>query len=166
MTFIFVYVWMMSTLWVTRNPFPSLSTFHASFSVVTIFIGAALYLKTRTASVAEGRLFSRPCVWLRCVLFIWFCAAVTSLFLQHSKAFYHPIDLLIFNAKEKHQLWVAQAAGSPNLQHAVWEYQRRYRRHPPPYVYFPFIKPDVFTNIIVVDSTSGTISQPPDRLWL
>jgi hypothetical protein len=127
----------MSTLWETRNPFPPLSVPGAVFSVGTILTGAALYLKTRTASEVEGRMLSRSCSWLRRILFICFGTAVILLLLQHSMAHYHPIDLLIFDAKEKHQLWVAQATGSPNLEHAVQEYQRRYRRHPPPYVHRP-----------------------------
>lgn len=137
-TFTFVYVWVVTTLLVTRNPFPPLSTSHATFSIIAIFTGASLYLKTRTASVVEGRMFSRTCSLLRIVLLFCFGSAVTLLFLQHSKAYYHPIDLLIFDAKEKHQSYVAQATGSPNLQHAIWEYQRRYDRQPPPYVYCPF----------------------------
>lgn len=126
----------MSTLWLTKNPFPPLSTLNATISVGTILTGAALYLGTRTTSEVEGRMFSRSSVWLRRVLFICFSAAAPLLLLQqHSKAHYHPIDLLIFGAKDKHQQWVAQATGSPNLEHAVLEYERRYRRHPPPYVY-------------------------------
>ncbi|KAK2765368.1 hypothetical protein FQN54_008214 [Arachnomyces sp. PD_36] len=63
----------------------------------------------------------------------WSLTAVgTLLFLQHSEAHYHPIDVLIFDGKDKHQQWVAQATGSPNLEHAVIEYQRRYNRQPPP----------------------------------
>lgn len=137
-TFIFVYVWMVSTLWVTRNPFPPLQTSHATFSIIAMFTGAALYLKTRTTSAVEGRKFSRSCILLRSVLLICFGGAAVLLFLQHSDAYYHPIDLLIFDAKKKHQSWVAQASGSPNLRHAIWEYQRRYNRQPPPYVYYPF----------------------------
>ena len=138
LTSISVYVWVMSKLWVSRNPFPPFSDLHANFSVIAIFTASVLYLTTRTASVAEGRMFSRLSFWLRNILFICFGAAVVVLFLQHSKAYYHPIDLLIFDAKAKHKSWVAQATGSPNLQHAVWEYQRRYERNPPPYVYCPF----------------------------
>lgn len=45
---------------------------------------------------------------------------------------YHPIDFLIRDAKTQHNSWLKQATTSFALDQAIVEYQRRYRRVPPP----------------------------------
>ena len=44
----------------------------------------------------------------------------------------HPVDRLIAQADNNHNIWLAQAKMSKTLGQAVQEYRRRYNRHPPP----------------------------------
>ncbi|KAF4536901.1 Lipopolysaccharide-modifying protein [Lasiodiplodia theobromae] len=46
---------------------------------------------------------------------------------------YHPIDMLLFNAKEKNDAWLQWASSSLTLQSAAVNYTTRYQRHPPPH---------------------------------
>ncbi|EEP81827.1 conserved hypothetical protein [Uncinocarpus reesii 1704] len=45
---------------------------------------------------------------------------------------YHPISILISNAKREHERWVTRAGNSTTLKEAVAEYRRRYHQAPPP----------------------------------
>lgn len=52
--------------------------------------------------------------------------------MKSNTAYFHPIDLLIYNAHNKHHKYVNYATKSKNLAEAVRTYQERYQENPPP----------------------------------
>ncbi|KAL0257560.1 hypothetical protein SLS55_008374 [Diplodia seriata] len=45
---------------------------------------------------------------------------------------YHPIDMLMFSAKERNDEWLQWASSSLSIETAAVNYTARYKRHPPP----------------------------------
>lgn len=46
---------------------------------------------------------------------------------------YHPIDALVYDAKERHDAWLKWASNSSSVEIAAADYTARYKRHPPPH---------------------------------
>ncbi|KAI9811365.1 MAG: hypothetical protein M1827_005525 [Pycnora praestabilis] len=97
---------------------------------------AFFYVETASEGPKQAqssrRTFSRIPSWLYTLLTGLLLIPVYLDFFQNNTINYHPIDLLVDDAKALHKHWIAQATTSRNLGEAIYEYRRRYKRHPPP----------------------------------
>jgi hypothetical protein len=130
--FIFIYFSAMSTFLLQQMPFPFISTMHAVLTVVVSTTGAVLFLLARIFSDEESKSLYRANITLQVVFTIMCGGAVVFAMGKHQFSHLHPIDLLIHNASNHYDEYIAQAGSSKTLGDAVLEYQRRYSQLPPP----------------------------------
>lgn len=95
-------------------------------------IAAVLYLLSRIISDEESKALFRTNILLQAFVvllcLIGLCAAST----KHRFSHTHPIDILMHEANIQYEDYLAEAGASQTLQDAVFEYRKRYQRHPPP----------------------------------
>lgn len=132
--FIFVHIPELSTLWLNRHPFPPMSLTTTTLSTLLLYTGIVSYMRIRRSSESESRSSFRAKSWLYTLLVLCFGLAMILSISRRNEVSYHPIDLLIFNAKSEHEKWLGQATMSRSLEAAVEQYKKRYNQHPPPYV--------------------------------
>lgn len=105
---------------------------HAVISLSAIAIGGLLFLCARTASEDEPKFLSGMNTFIRLTFLFLFGVGLIYAVNQPSLANLHPIDLLIYEGRIRHDSWSSQAAASKSVKDAVWEYRRRYNQYPPP----------------------------------
>jgi Glycosyl transferase family 90 len=66
------------------------------------------------------------------VIFMAFLLVLYPAFSKPTVAYFHPIDMLIYEAKSQHDHYQSYATQSYNLEEAAAQYRRRYRMTPPP----------------------------------
>lgn len=136
--FVCTYVLGTAFTWTNGHPFPPFAKGTAFFSIIVCFTGAWLFLHVYSAS--EGprspnsakRLHGKVPSWVYALLVVLITFRVTPFFSMSNDVTYHPIDMLMYNAKSQHEEWLKRASASSTLAQATEEYRRRYNRHPPP----------------------------------
>lgn len=122
--------------WRDTNPFPPKFESFDFLLCCCIFSGFILLLFTQTIEQSHsnrGRaLFARMPGWFSGLMLILFGLRCIGWLAHKSNANFHPVDLLIFEAKVRHEKYAAQASSSLDLPAAIKEYQSRYKRQPPP----------------------------------
>ena len=78
---------------------------------------------TRSRSVSTPTLF---------LLLLAFIIVLYPAFSRSNTAYFHPIDMLIYEAKSQHEHYASYATQSYNLVEAAAQYRRRYKMTPPP----------------------------------
>ncbi|EKG22488.1 Lipopolysaccharide-modifying protein [Macrophomina phaseolina MS6] len=131
------YVSLFLSTWNHSHPFPPLAG--GMFLALT---GMALALVvysipqisgSSTSHTASGpQSFSRYRGFYPVVAALYFFQLM---FIYHgdNEVRYHPIDMLVYDAKERHDMWLEWASSSTSLEMAANNYTIRYGRHPPPH---------------------------------
>ncbi|OJJ47861.1 hypothetical protein ASPZODRAFT_151296 [Penicilliopsis zonata CBS 506.65] len=115
-----------------QQPFPFISPTSTALSFVAATLGLFLYLTAREVFEEEPESLLMVNKLIRCSLGLLLFVGLVFAIQHPSVAYLHSIDLLIYEGRLRHDLWLSQARGSTNLEEAVLEYRRRYNQHPPP----------------------------------
>ncbi|OJD29630.1 capsular associated protein [Diplodia corticola] len=67
---------------------------------------------------------------------------------------YHPIDMLMFDAKERNEHWLQWASSSISIETAAVNYTTRYKRHPPPHFDAWYVYATSRSSVIIDDFDS------------
>lgn len=119
-----------------EQPFPPYSETPQFLSFLLLLLGFTLMLTApplaTTLSSRLRPLFTHTPAWFYgLVVILIITRSLTGL--SHTvNSTYHPIDLLMFQAKASHERYAAEAATSTSLHTAIDEYKKRHNRHPPP----------------------------------
>ncbi|KAL2358123.1 hypothetical protein BJ546DRAFT_946709 [Cryomyces antarcticus] len=123
--------------WSNSQPFPPIASRSVLVSLSLALLGLGLHFNIETAS--EDRVkpsvkptFTRVPAWFYLLLITLFVVRGSLWFSKSSYVSYHPIDLLIFDAKFYHEAWRKQASSGKQLEDAWKNYRTRYNRVPPP----------------------------------
>ncbi|KAL1970526.1 hypothetical protein VTN77DRAFT_4170 [Rasamsonia byssochlamydoides] len=130
--FVAVYLSLISIMWAGGHPFPMISIPLTVIAVVVLSAGAALFVSASAVSEDEPLVSSSVTFWLLKAVFLLFGLGLIMAFIQSNQPTLLPIDLLIYNGRSQHDMWLVQAKSSTNLEEAVLEYRKRYKQHPPP----------------------------------
>lgn len=116
-------------IWVARRPYPPISSVNLTFSFVLIYFAWSMYQRLRQTmhSSTNGSSFA-----YRLAVFSAFIILIYPGLFKSNTVFYHPIDLLMYDAQNKYLRYLDTAARSKNLDEAVQAYQERYQERPPP----------------------------------
>lgn len=122
--------------WHNMHPFPPASESSSYFFYCCAIIAFATILITQSVSDQHSRhsrvVFRRIPGWFIALLFILFMTRTILWFGHTSHVNFHPVDMLIFEAKARHGQYISWACSSTDLSGAVERYKVRYGRHPPP----------------------------------
>ncbi|GAB7356714.1 hypothetical protein MBLNU459_g7419t1 [Dothideomycetes sp. NU459] len=126
----------MEQSWQTLTPFPPAPEGSALIFFCCAILGFMVILLTHAMPDQHRQHQTTPLSGLPIllygsllILFIFRCSLWIA---HHSTVKYHPIDMLIYDAKAKHDAYLSRASLSRNLPAAVEVYKERYQRHPPP----------------------------------
>ncbi|KAE8351845.1 hypothetical protein BDV28DRAFT_12181 [Aspergillus coremiiformis] len=121
-----------SVLFNGQEPFPLVLASHAFVALLLTFLGVMLYLFGQTASEEEPLSLYGFNIFMRIFFSVIFGIGLILVAHQPSIVNVHPIDLLIYEGRQHHSRWKANANGSKNLAGAVAQYRAKYSQHPPP----------------------------------
>lgn len=116
-------------LWSAKRPYPPLSSVDLTWSFVIIYMAWSLYGRIRRAIHPSE---SQPPLARRLVIFVIFLVGIFPGLMKTNTVYFHPIELLMYDAQNQHIAYLNTAATSKNLADAVRNYQARYHEHPPP----------------------------------
>lgn len=125
-----------ASAWSNGHPFPPSPAGLAFLAICLTILGFMSYahmeaISGERSNNSTGKLFHKvPSMFylvLLILLFTW-----TGLWATHrTSVYFHPIDMLIYEAHGHHQAYLTQTSASRSLADAVNNYQTRYRRPPP-----------------------------------
>lgn len=130
--FVAIYLSLISIMLTGDHPFPYISIPLTITALVTLSASAALFVSANAISEDEPLVSSSATFWLLKAVFLLFGFGLIVACIQTNHPKLLPIDLLIYNGRSQHDLWLIQAKSSTNLEEAVLEYRHRYKQHPPP----------------------------------
>lgn len=116
-------------IWGTRKPFPPTPWAFSILPFFLMFMGHMMFTKikdelepgTRFLALANGF-----------VKLIFLLLAISPALFKTGNVPYHPIDMLIYQAKAQHEDYATYVTQSHSLEDADAQYRRRYTRNPPP----------------------------------
>jgi hypothetical protein len=117
-----------SFAWASTGPYPPFSRAMPSWALLSMYLGWVIHC---TIKHAVGHQDSDP-PRAKLTLMIVLALVVPIWFTKHTLMHYHPIDLLIYDAKIQHDTYVNLNSPPGTLAQAVHNYQARYKRNPPP----------------------------------
>jgi Glycosyl transferase family 90 len=137
---VFVFAWLYTPLiqaaWSSFSPFPPRSKGAEVIGLLIIFMGFTTFMHISSSSErsSSSRNFAKRIpVWFYVLLTIFFLVAEGFYLLKPAVAGFHPINILMYNARIEGDRWRVLASSSISLETAVAEYRSRYRgRAPPP----------------------------------
>ncbi|KAK6437977.1 hypothetical protein LTR95_005821 [Oleoguttula sp. CCFEE 5521] len=123
--------------WAHPHPFPIRSAGYGFTAASLAMFALIVYFNVEAVSIDSDQSSSKATfariptlVYLTILLLL---GLRTALWVQHdSLVTYHPIDLLIWEAKQQHDAYTNQSTRSTSLDKAVHNYRTRYNRQPPP----------------------------------
>ncbi|KAK7890090.1 hypothetical protein LTR67_008555 [Exophiala xenobiotica] len=133
-------------IWSHKNPFPPTPVSTTAFSFLFLFFGWWAYRRIQQALGERNSLsFSR-----QTLLFLLLCTLMFPAWRKSGYVHYHPIDMLIYDAKVHHESYLKTVGSTASLTDTVERYQQRYNRDPPPGfdVWFEFAKNK---SVLIVD---------------
>ncbi|KKK12878.1 hypothetical protein ARAM_006505, partial [Aspergillus rambellii] len=130
--FILTYCDWTSAIFNAQEPFPLIFASRAFAALFLSFLGGVTFLYARTVSEDEPPFLCRFNSVIRFLFTLMFGIGLIWVFNQPSEGHVHPIDLLIYEGKQKHDIWRSGAKGSGNLEEAIQVYQSKYNQLPPP----------------------------------
>ena len=125
---VFVLVPAFKMLWTARLPFPPTPVRGSIFSFVLIYTAWLLYgrlchfVGSRSRTGSSGHFF----------YFLLFLFVLIPGLHKSNQVSFHPIDLLIYEARVQHTQYAEYQTQSHRLEGAVAQYRRRYNLSPPP----------------------------------
>lgn len=115
-------------IWSHRNPFPPTSISTTTFSFLLAFFG--LWALQRVQQALGQK---RPMSLSRQTLFfILICILIIPSWLKQNYVHFHPINLLMYDAKLHHDKYLETVGNTTSLAETVDRYKQRYNRNPPP----------------------------------
>ena len=117
-----------SFLWSYRRPFPPVSQATSLWSF-SFILGGYLWFQHLRQSFTTSRSMN---ISTYTVIFFVSLLVLYPALSRPNITYYHPIDLLIYEAKSQHKHYESYATQSYNLEEAAAQYRRRYRMTPPP----------------------------------
>ncbi|KAL9624025.1 MAG: hypothetical protein Q9160_001778 [Pyrenula sp. 1 TL-2023] len=116
-------------IWGTRKPFPPEPWAFSILPFLLIYSGHLMFTKIRDEFEPGTRFLGL----LNGVVKLFFLLlAISPAFLKTGAVPYHPIDMLIYQAKAQHEDYAEFVTQSRSLGDADAQYRRRYTRNPPP----------------------------------
>jgi hypothetical protein len=126
-----------------KLPFPPTDTFASLAAISITTLAFAAYVQITTIQHRRSRTDSAgtPPVLFEGRVPIWFYLVLLTVCLPQlaiwttrsgNTIYYHPIDLLIYDAQSAHAKYVSHASASKDIGQAVNSYRARYKRYPPP----------------------------------
>lgn len=120
----------------TVTPFPPASEGSAYLLFCCLILGFLATLFTQTSPGSHRHHQTSPFAGLPFLLYgslLLLVIVRSGIWIAHqSSVKYHPIDMLIYEAKARHAAYVSRASLSRNLPAAAEVYKERYSRKPPP----------------------------------
>ncbi|KIX01417.1 uncharacterized protein Z518_09143 [Rhinocladiella mackenziei CBS 650.93] len=115
-------------IWSHKNPFPPAPTSATTVSFLLIIVGVWTYRRIQQALGTKGPMrLSRSAM-----LFTLLCILISPTWLKKDYVHFHPIDMLIYDAKVHHDNYLDTIGSVSSLEETVARYQQRYNRNPPP----------------------------------
>ncbi|KAL4887715.1 hypothetical protein BJY04DRAFT_204492 [Aspergillus karnatakaensis] len=130
--FVATYFDLISAMFNGQEPFPMIPASEALMALSFAFAGVLVLLLARMASDDEPQFLHRPNLVLRFAALIMFGTGLFWVYSQPSVGHVHPIELLIHEAGQNHDVWLKAAKESTTLTEAVHQYQKKYHQSPPP----------------------------------
>ncbi|OCK79306.1 glycosyltransferase family 90 protein [Lepidopterella palustris CBS 459.81] len=124
--------------WTKREPSPHFSDRLGLLSMVIMILSLVVLVIPAASSESGSRFFARhtfsriPAWFYPCIL-ILFLTRVMNWSSRSDQLSFHPIDMLLYESKSRHESWSKQASSSVSLRSAVQTYRARYMRNPPPH---------------------------------
>ena len=116
-------------IWTVRKPYPPVSSTNLTWSFVVIYVAWSLYNRTQRAMHPSEQ---KPSTIRRLLIFSILLLVLWPGLFKSNTVHYHPIDLLMYDAQNKHMNYLNLASQSRNLASAVRIYEERYQDTPPP----------------------------------
>lgn len=137
---VFVFAWLYTPLiqakWASFSPFPPQPKGAEAVGLLLLFIGLTTFMhisSTSERSSTSRNFAKRIPTWFYVLLTISFLVAECIYLSKTLVAGFHPINILMYNARIDGDRWLVHASSSISLETAVAEYRSRYRgRTPPP----------------------------------
>lgn len=123
--------------WTHPHPFPPTHHGLAFLAITLSIISFTTYLYLEAASARSHPSTTQPTfhrlpLWLHITLLTLFLFRAGMWANTSTTLTYHPIDLLMYDAANRHAAYLNQTSASRTLADAVQNYQSRYHRPPPP----------------------------------
>lgn len=135
LVFACVYIPEIASAYENRGAFPAQAKGVKFFALLLAFLGTALFVSLEEASEStqtSARISRQmPTLFMSIAATILLFTGI--LYVSHTNGIgFHPVDLLIYNARLDSESWLKQASSSSTLKGAVKEYKSRYGIQPPP----------------------------------
>ena len=114
-------------IWSYRDPFPTTPILMTTTALLLLYFGWFSFHTIQKSTGAKDDGPSRPKLVLFALLILVF-----PVWIKHNDMYYHPIDLLIYDASLQHEAYVNATSNDGSLAGAVSRYQDRYNQNPPP----------------------------------
>lgn len=115
-------------IWSRRFPYPPVSM---TASITPFFMILGGWWIYRWIQQALGERESSP-QYRKAILPIILCFLIFPAWRKNDNVYFHPIDVLIYDAKLQHERYVGGVGSTISLPETVARYQQRYKRKPPP----------------------------------
>lgn len=116
-------------IWSARRPYPPISALNLTWAFVLIYFAWSMYSRIRRSIHTKE---SPPSTFRRFMIFTIFMVMIFPGLMKSNTVHFHPIDLLTYNAHNKHLKYLDYASKSKTLADAVKTYKERYQENPPP----------------------------------
>ncbi|OCT46929.1 capsular associated protein [Cladophialophora carrionii] len=125
-------------IWSHKNPFPPMPISTTTFAFLLIFFGRWTYRRVQQALGEKDPIRTSRQVFL----FIILCILLSPAWRKKDYTHFHPIDMLMYDAKLHHDRYLETVGDTASLGETVARYRQRYNRNPPPDfdVWFEFAK--------------------------
>lgn len=115
-------------IWSHKSPFPPIPAFTTTLSFFVAFLGRWSYRRIQQALGEAG--IVRPS--RQTLLFLSLCILLFPAWFKKDRVFFHPIDLLIYDANLHHAEYLKTLGNTTSLADTVARYKQKYNRNPPP----------------------------------
>lgn len=115
-------------IWSHKSPYPPVSKTASITSFFLILVGWWIYRRIQQA-LGEREPIQR---FRQALVLIILCILIFPAWRKNGSVYFHPIDVLIYDAKLQHDRYVGSAGSTVSLSETVNHYQQRYKRNPPP----------------------------------
>lgn len=133
-------------IWSYRNPFPPVPTSATIFAFLLILSGQWTYRRIQQALGEKDALRTSR----QLLLLVLFCTFIFPAWRKQDYIHFHPIDMLMYDAKNHHDKYLETVGDTGSLAESVFRYKERYHRNPPPGfdVWFEYAKN---RSVLIVD---------------
>lgn len=116
-------------IWRTRKPFPPTPWAFSILPFLLIFAGHVTFTKIKEELEPKTRLLALANGYVKMLVLT---LSISPAFFKTGTVPYHPINMLIYQAKAQHEDFTKYVTQSHSLEDADAQYRRRYTRNPPP----------------------------------